>query len=102
MGTESRKREATANYLREGVDETTTYLLDGFPAEHCRRIHISNIIKRLKRETRRNTRTVGSFPDGDNALMLICARIRYVTAKEWSARRYLDMFRLDDTLVEED
>ncbi len=26
------------------------------------------------------------------------ARIRYVTANEWSARRYLDMSRLDDTL----
>ena len=30
--------------------------------------------------------------------MLICARIRYVTASQWSARRYLDMSRLGDTM----
>lgn len=38
--------------------------------------------------------------DGDSALMLVYARIRYVTANEWSTRRYLDMSRLDDNLVE--
>ncbi len=38
------------------------------------------------------------FPDGNGALMLVCARIRYVTANEWSARRYPGMSRLDDTL----
>lgn len=42
----------------------------------------------------------GSLPDGDSAFMLVCARIRYVTANEWSTRRYLDMSRLDDNLVE--
>ena len=30
----------------------------------------------------------------------LCARIRYVTANEWSTRRYLDMSRLDDNLQE--
>ncbi len=49
---------------------------------------------------RRRTRVVGGFPDGNSALMLVCARIRYVTANEWSTRRYLDMSRLDDNLVE--
>lgn len=44
----------------------------------------------------------GGFPDGEDALMLVCARIRYVTANGWSTRRYLDMFRLDDNLVEAD
>ena len=43
---------------------------------------------------------VGGFPDGEDALMLVCARIRYVTANGWSTRRYLDMSRLDDNLVE--
>ena len=36
----------------------------------------------------------------NSALMLICARTRYVTANEWSTRRYLDMSRLDDNLQE--
>lgn len=97
---ESRKLKAAANCLREGVGETTTYLLPEFPDGHRRRIRTNNMIERLNREIRRRTRVVGSFPDGDSALMLVCARIRYVTANEWSTRRYLDMSRLDDTLVE--
>ena len=32
------------------------------------------------------------------ALMLICARIRYVTVNDWSSRRYLNMSRLGDTM----
>ena len=32
--------------------------------------------------------------------MLITARIRYVTANDWSTRRYLDMSRLHDTMNE--
>ena len=57
-------------------------------------------IERPDREIRRRTRVVGGFPDGNSALMLVCARIRYVTANEWSTRRYLDMSRFDDNLVE--
>ena len=83
---------------RGGVGETTTYLLPEFLDGHRRRIRTSNMIERLNREIRRRTRVVGSFPDGNSALMLVCARIRHVTANEWSARRYLDMSRLDDTL----
>ena len=45
---------------------------------------------------------VGGFPDGNGALVLVCARIGYVTANGWSTRRYLDMSRLDDDLVEAD
>lgn len=73
-----------------------------FPAEHRRRIRTNNMIERLNREIRRRTRVVGCFPDGDSALMLVCARIRYVTANEWSSRRYLDMSRLGVTLEEAD
>ena len=97
-GMEARRLKAAANCLREGVGETTTYLLPEFPDGHRRRIRTNNMIERLNREIRRRTRVVGSFPDGNSALMLVCARIRHVTANEWSARRYLDMSRLDDTL----
>ena len=97
---ETRKLRAAANCLREGIGETTTYLLDEYPAEHRRRIRTNNMIERLNREIRRRTRVVGSFPDGRSALMLVCARIRYVTANEWSTRRYLDMSRLNDRLME--
>ena len=97
---EGRRLKAAANCLREGVGETTTYLLDEFPDGHRRRIRTNNMIERPNREIRRRTRVVGGFPDGNSALMLVCARIRYVTANEWSTRRYLDMSRFDDNLVE--
>lgn len=40
---ESRKLKATANCLREGVGETTTYLLPEYPAGHRRRIRTNNM-----------------------------------------------------------
>ncbi|MEK0264682.1 IS256 family transposase [Bifidobacterium mongoliense] len=97
---EERKLKEAAKCLREGIDETTTYLMESYPVEHRRRIRTNNMIERLNREIRRRTRVVGSFPDGRSALMLISARIRYVTANDWSARRYLDMSRLHDTIQE--
>ena len=93
---ESRKLKAAANCLREGIGETCAYY--AFPARHRRRIRTNNMLERLNKEIRRRTRVVGSFPDGNSALMLVCARIRYVTSREWSTRRYLDMSRLDDNL----
>ena len=95
---EARKLREAAKCLREGIGETTTYLLDDYPREHRRRIRTNNMIKRLNREIRRRTRVVGSFPDGRSALMLICARVRYVTSSEWSTRRYLDMSRLGENV----
>ena len=70
---EARRLKAAANCLREGVGETTTYLLPEFPDGHRRRIRTNNMIERLNREIRRRTRVVGSFPDGNSALMLVCA-----------------------------
>lgn len=99
---ESRRLKAAASCLREGIGETTTYLLDEYPPEHRRRIRTNNMIERLNREIRRRTRVVGSFPDGRSVLMLICARIRYVTANDWSSRRYLDMSRLDGIMQSTD
>ena len=58
----SRRLRAAANCLREGVGETTTYLLDEFPDGHRRRIRTNNMIERLNREIRRRTRVVGGFP----------------------------------------
>ena len=95
---EARKLKEAASCLRDGIGETTTYLLDDYPREHRRRIRTNNMIERLNREIRRRTRVVGSFPDGRSALMLVCARVRYVTSNEWSTRRYLDMSRLGETV----
>ncbi|WP_300765752.1 transposase, partial [uncultured Bifidobacterium sp.] len=86
------------NALGRGIGETTTYLLGGHSREHCRRIRTNNMIERLNREIRRHTRVAGSFPDGQSALMPVTAGTGYVTSRQWSTRRYLDMYRLGDTM----
>jgi hypothetical protein len=40
------------------------------------------------------TRVVGSFPDGQSALMLAAARLRHIAGTKWGECRYLDMTKL--------
>jgi transposase-like protein len=70
----------------------------GFPEGLWQQIWSNNPNERLNKEIRRRTRVVGGFPDSNSALMLVCARIRYVTSRSWLDRRYMDMSRLDDNL----
>ena len=67
----SMKLKETAKKVEDGIEETLTYC--EFPSEHWTRIRTNNVIERLNREIRRRTRVVGSFPDGNSALMLVCA-----------------------------
>ena len=83
-----------AETLSNGVEQTLAYL--NFPREHWRRIRTNNPLERLNREIRRRTRVVGAFPDGNSAVMLICARLRHVAGTTWGTRRYLDMDLLID------
>lgn len=85
---------AAAKCVRDGVAETLTYTR--FPMRHWRRIRTNNAIERLNREIRRRTRVVGTFPDGNSALMLVTARLKYVADSEWGSRRYLDVSLLDE------
>ena len=62
-----------------------------FPSEHWTRIRTNNVIERLNREIRRRTRVVGSFPDGNSALMLVCARLRHVAGTQWGNKKYMNM-----------
>ena len=50
-------------------------------------LHTNNVIERLNREIRRRTRVVGSFPDGNSALMLVCARLRHVAGTQWGSKK---------------
>ena len=86
-----------AKVVRDGYAETLTYC--EMPREHWRRIRTNNGIERLNREIRRRTRVVGTFPDGKSALMLVTARLKYVSSKEWSSRRYLDVSLLEKAAV---
>jgi len=73
--------------------ETLTYA--DFPSEHWTRIRTNNVIERLNREIRRKTRVVGAFPDGNSALMLVCARLRHVAGTQWGNKKYMDMKHLE-------
>ena len=46
------------------------------------------------KETRRRTRVIGSFPDGNSALMPAEARLRYIAGTKWGLKQYLKMDRL--------
>mgnify|MGYP000941907875 FL=1 len=73
---EAMKLKEAAKKVEDGIEETLTYC--DFPSEHWTRIRTNNVIERLNREIRRRTRVVGTFPDGNSALMLVCARLRHV------------------------
>jgi len=87
------KLEKAAKTLENGVGETLTYM--DFPYEHWTRIRTNNTIERLNREIKRRTKVVGTFPDGDSALMLVCARLRHVAGSQWGLKRYMNMKRLE-------
>ncbi|MDD3231249.1 MAG: IS256 family transposase [Oscillospiraceae bacterium] len=97
------KLKDAAKRLEEGIEETITYM--DFPAEHWIRIRTNNTIERLNREIRRRTRVVGTFPDGNSALMLVCARLRHVASSQWGVKKYLNMEHLhsfESTTEEQD
>lgn len=66
----SMKPKETAKKVKGSIEKTLTYC--GVPGEHWTRIRTNNVIERLNREIRRRTRAVGSFPDDNSALMLVC------------------------------
>ena len=80
------------------IDETLTYC--DFPSEHWTRIRTNNVIERLNREIRRRTRVVGTFPDGNSALMLVCARLRHVAGTQWGNKKYMNMKHLEAALYD--
>lgn len=90
---ETKLKNAAAT-LEKGIQEALTYT--EFPHEHWLRIRSNNGIERINREIRRRTHAVGCFPDGNSALMLVCARLRYVSASSWGTKKYLEMARLYD------
>ena len=82
-----------AKKLEAGIEETLTYY--AFPSEHWLKIRTNNMLERLNREIRRRTRVVGTFPDGESALMLVCARLRHVAGTQWGVKRYMSMKSLE-------
>ena len=90
------KLKEAAKKVEDGIEETLTYC--DFPGEHWTRIRTNNVIERLNREIRRRTRVVGAFPDGNSALMLVCARLRHVAGTQWGNKKYMNMKHLEAAL----
>ena len=86
------KLSAAAKKIEDGVDETLTYM--DFSTEHWTRIRMNNVTERVNREIKRRTKAIGAFPDGQSALMLVCARVLYVAASDWGTKRYPNMDHL--------
>ena len=92
------KLSKAAQKVRHGAVETLIYY--HFPREHWRQIRTNNPLERIMREIRRRSRVVGCFPDGNSALMLAAARLRYIAGTKWGSRRYLNMKRLEELQAE--
>lgn len=83
---------AAAKKLTDGIEETLTYM--DFPTQHWTRIRTNNTIERLNREIKRRTKAIGAFPDGQSALVLVCARLRHIARTQCGIKRYMNMEHL--------
>ena len=86
------KLRAAAKKVEDSIEETLTFM--DFPSQHWTRIRTNNTLERLNREIKRRTRPIGAFPDGNSALMLVCARLRHVAGSDWGTKRYMNMEHL--------
>jgi putative transposase len=92
------KLARAADLVKDGIEETLRYYC--FPREHWRRIRTNNPLERIMKEIRRRTRVVGSFPDGNSALMLVAARLRHIAGTRWGIKQYLKMDRIEEQALE--
>ena len=95
-----RRLSKAADKVRDSIEETLTFM--DFPEEHWMRIRTNNTLERINREIKRRTKVVGTFPDGESALMLVCARLRHVASSEWGTKRYLNMEHLKSMILTEE
>ncbi len=75
--------------MEDSAEKTLTFC--DFSYEHWTRIRTNNIIERLNREIRRRARVVGTFPDGNSALMLVCVQLHHVAGTQWSNKKYMNI-----------
>ena len=94
------KLKAAAKKVEDSIEETLTFM--DFPSQHWTRIRTNNTLERLNREIKRRTKSIGAFPDGNSALMLVCARLRHVAGSDWGTKRYMNMDHLLEMDVDHD
>ena len=78
------KLKEAAKKICDSMEETLTNMNFRPSTEKNR---TNNVMERLNREIRRRTCVVGTFPDGNSALMLVCARLRHVTGTQWDGKK---------------
>ena len=86
------KLKAAVKKIEDSIEETLTFM--EFPSQHWTRIRTNNALEWLNREIKRRTKPIGAFPDGNSALMLVCARLRHVAGSNWGIKRYMNMDHL--------
>lgn len=94
------KLAKAAQKVEDGIEETLTYM--DFSTPHWTRIRTNNTIERLIHEIKRRTKAIGAFPNGQSALMLVCARLSHIAVTNWGTRRYMNMdhlFKAEDYLL---
>jgi transposase-like protein len=93
---EEMKLRQASSCVNEGYVETLTYA--SYPRKHWRKLRTNNMLERIMKAIRRRTRVVGSFPDGNSALMLVAARLRHIAGTKWGVTRYMkmDMYRKEE------
>ena len=67
--------------------------------EHWLRIRTNNVIRTCKQRNKASHKSDWHV-DGESALMLVCARLRYIASNDWGTH-YLNMKHLTDMLAEE-
>jgi transposase-like protein len=88
------KLKAAAELVDDKVHETLTFY--AYPSQAWIKLKTNNPMERLLKEARRRTKVVEAFPDGHSALMLVAARLRYVSATTWGTRKYMNMKLLEE------
>lgn len=86
------KLSVAAKKLTEGIEETFIYM--DFPTQHWTRFRTNNTIEK------RRTKAIGAFPDGQSALMLLCARLRHVAGTQWGTKHYMNMAHLYNKVLD--
>ena len=91
----NRLQTIDADTLQSTAYEPVSFVVDDLLPQG---LHLLACLLYTSREIRRRTRVVGTFPDGNSALMLVCARLRHVAGTQWGCKKYMNMKHLEAAL----
>ena len=78
-----------ADVLRRYESGACNFL--AFPQKHQRRIYTTNGMERVNREIKRRVNAVGTFPNEESAMRLICSILMDIDENWTTGIKYLDM-----------